>query len=70
MVRRGGFAVFLRDRCDIGGILMIVDDRREANEIAIDLRQQGHDVDVRELAPPPRPARDEAATNGLAAETA
>ena len=64
MSQWGGYAVVLQDRTDIGGVLMIVDDRKDATEIALQLRQRGHEVDVRELAPGPR---SNGATNGATA---
>jgi len=44
------FAVMLRSRAGhVDGILMIVDERRAAEAIAIELRAKGHDVDVEEI---------------------
>jgi len=44
----GEFAIVLRDRSDrVDGMLMVVDDDRQAEEIAIALRAAGHDVEVR-----------------------
>jgi hypothetical protein len=51
------FAVSLASRpTDIDGILLMVEDRQEAEEIAIELRRKGHHVTVRELAAPPERA--------------
>jgi hypothetical protein len=49
------FALTLRSRPDrLDGILVIVDERRDADEMAVEMRRKGHDVDVQELrdAPP------------------
>ncbi len=44
------FAVVLRSRpTTVDGILLMVDERRDAEEIAIELRRRGHPVDVREM---------------------
>jgi hypothetical protein len=44
----GGFAIALRDRPgQLDGILMLVDDARCAEELAVELRSAGHDVEVR-----------------------
>lgn len=44
------FAVVLRSRpTTIDGILLMVDERRDAEEIATELRRRGHQVDVREM---------------------
>jgi len=44
------FAVMLRSRAGhIDGILMIVDDHRAAEAIAMEMRANGHDVDVEEI---------------------
>jgi hypothetical protein len=51
------FAVMLRSRPgSLDGILVIVDERRAADEIAIELRLKGHAVDVEEFRGNPRPA--------------
>jgi hypothetical protein len=49
------FAVMLRSRPTIReSILLLVDERRDAEEIAVELRRKGHQVDVREIAIPVR----------------
>lgn len=50
----GSFALTLRSRPDRpDGILLILDDRRDADEMAFELRGKGHEVEVRELGTPP-----------------
>jgi hypothetical protein len=45
-----GFAVTLRARSNSpDGVLMILDEEQEADEIALELRLKGHDVAVRKL---------------------
>jgi hypothetical protein len=45
------FALTLRsDLSSPKGILMLLEERRDADEIAVELRRKGHDVTVRELA--------------------
>jgi hypothetical protein len=47
------FAVTLRSRPNrLDGILVILDERREADEMAFEMRRKGHDVDVQELQSP------------------
>lgn len=44
------FALTLRSRPDrLDGILVILDERRDADEIAFEMRRKGHDVEVQEL---------------------
>lgn len=47
------FAVVLRSK-PLGpeGILLMIDERRDAEEIAVELRRRGQMVDVRELRSP------------------
>jgi hypothetical protein len=48
------FAVMLRSRpATPEGILLMVDERRDAEEIAVELRRKGHQVDVREIVTSP-----------------
>jgi len=48
------FAVMLRSRpVTPEGILLMVDERRDAEEIAGELRRKGHQVDVREIIASP-----------------
>ena len=43
----------LRSRPDrLDGILVIPDERRDADEIAFEMRRKGHQVDVQELMSP------------------
>ena len=50
------FAVVLRSKGSTReGILMLMDERREADEIAFELRRKGQDVTVGELGPTPEP---------------
>lgn len=50
------FAVVLRSRIRrVDGVLMILDDRIAANEIAFKLRQRGQDVEVVEYLEPSPP---------------
>jgi hypothetical protein len=44
----------------IDGILLIIDDRQEAQEIAAELRRNGQQVNVQEILP-----ANDAATSGL-----
>ncbi len=47
------FAVMLRSKPTIlESILLMVDERRDAEEIAVELRRKGHQVDVREVTLP------------------
>jgi hypothetical protein len=47
------FAVMLRSRPTVlESILLMVDERRDAEEIAVELRRKGHQVDVREVTLP------------------
>jgi hypothetical protein len=47
------FAVMLRSRpATPDSILMLLDERREAEEIAIELRRKGHPVEVRPVGHP------------------
>jgi PleD family two-component response regulator len=39
-------AIMLKGRTDEDGILLVLDDRREADSIASELRMRGHDVVV------------------------
>ena len=49
------FAVMLRSKPTIlESILLMVDERRDAEEIAVELRRRGHQVDVREVSLPLR----------------
>jgi hypothetical protein len=49
------FAVMLRSRPTVlESILLMVDERRDAEEIAVELRRKGHQVDVREVTLPLR----------------
>jgi hypothetical protein len=57
------FALTLRSRPNrLDGILVILAERRDADEMAFEMRRNGHDVDVQELrngalvAPGPAPA--------------
>ena len=44
------FAVTMQSRSDrVDGILVILDERRDADEIAFEMRLRGHDVEVKEL---------------------
>jgi ERCC4-type nuclease len=53
MTKRKVYAICLREkRGKVDGVLMIVDDREEAEEIAFELRRSGHDVEVREYRVP------------------
>lgn len=50
------FAVILRSKPTIlESILLMVDERRDAEEIAVELRRKGHPVDVREITLPLTP---------------
>jgi hypothetical protein len=47
------FAICLRARRGrMDGVLMLVDDRDEAEAIAMELQRNGHDVEVREYVTP------------------
>ncbi len=47
------YAIVLRARPrTVKSILMILDDRKEADDIAFTLRQRGHDVEVVEMGDP------------------
>ncbi len=49
MTKRKVYAICLREkRGKVDGVLMIVDDKEEADEIAFELRRNGHEVEVRE----------------------
>jgi hypothetical protein len=49
----GSFAVMLRSKPTIReSILLMVDERRDAEEIAVELRRKGHQVDVCEVTMP------------------
>jgi hypothetical protein len=41
------WAIALEDREDAGGVLLLADDRREADSIATEVRRRGHPVIVR-----------------------
>jgi hypothetical protein len=44
------FALTMRSRpVSVDSILLILDERRDADEIAFEMRRRGHDVEVREL---------------------
>ena len=48
------FAVMLSSKpTTIDGILLMVDERRDAEEIALELRRKGHAVTVREITATP-----------------
>ncbi len=47
LTKMTSFAIVLRARIRrVDGVLMILDDRKAADEIAFDLRQRGQDVEV------------------------
>jgi hypothetical protein len=44
------FAVVLSDRpLDVTGVLVMLDDKGETEQIAIEVRRAGHEVEVREV---------------------
>lgn len=49
MARAKVYAICMRSRPGrLDGVLMLLDDKEEAEAIAFELRRKGHDVDVRE----------------------
>jgi hypothetical protein len=44
------YAVMLSDRPNTSGVLMMLDECRDAEEIAIEVRRAGHRVEVREVS--------------------
>lgn len=50
------YAICLRSRRNrVDGVLMLVDDKEEAEEIAFELRRKGQDVEVRQYLAPTDP---------------
>jgi hypothetical protein len=43
------YAVVLNGREDVAAVLMLLDDRTEAEAIALDIRAAGHGVEVRQV---------------------
>jgi hypothetical protein len=46
------YAVMLSDRPNISGVLVMLDDQGEAEQIAVEVRRAGHRVEVRKVGDP------------------